>query len=243
MEKQDLQISRQAATLRVLVEEKLRMAIANGRFQPGQRLIERELCELTGVGRTSIREALRQLEAEGLITTQPHRGPIVTVVTLEEAEQLYKVRALLEGFIGREFAQRAKPDDLANLKQALEGFEAAAKTGDRELLAVAKTRFYDCLIAGADNVFVRQMLTQLHNRVSQLRIISMTQPGRLERSLAEVRTIYDCIAAGDAEAAEAACIKHVEAASVTALAYLRQTAKAQTDKAQMDKAQTDKTKG
>ncbi len=145
------------------------------------------------------------------------------------------MRALLEGFIGREFAQRAKPRDLANLKEALEGFEAAARTGDRERLAVAKSRFYDCLIEGAGNVFVRQMLTQLHNRVSQLRIISMTQPGRLDRSLAEVRKIYDCIAAHDPDAAESACIRHVEAASVTALAYLRQTAKVQAGKVQAGK--------
>jgi len=222
MEKQDLQISRHAATLRVLVEEKLRMAIANGRFRPGQRLIERELCELTGVGRTSIREALRQLEAEGLITTQPHRGPIVTVVTIEEAEQLYKVRALLEGFLGRECALRASEEELVTLEEALKSFEEAAETGDPEALAVAKNRFYDNLINGAGNVFVRQMLTQLHNRVSQLRIVSMTQPGRLERSIAEVRQIFEAIKRRDPDAAEAACSHHVEMASKTALAYLRE---------------------
>ena len=61
----DLRIARQSATLRALVEEKLRSAIVTGLFPPGQRLVERKLCELTGVGRTSIREGLRQLEAEG----------------------------------------------------------------------------------------------------------------------------------------------------------------------------------
>jgi len=70
MSSTELQIVRKSATLRLLVEDKLRSAIAMGRFKPGQRLIERELCELTGVGRTSIREALRQLEAEGLVTPQ-----------------------------------------------------------------------------------------------------------------------------------------------------------------------------
>src|SRR4051812_44559604 len=123
MDDQDLQVRRQAATLRMLVEDKLRSAIASGRFKPGQRLIERELCELTGVGRTSIREALRQLEAEGLITTLPHRGPVVTVVTADEAAQLYKVRALLEGFLGREFAEHGSDSQIAELELALKLFE------------------------------------------------------------------------------------------------------------------------
>ncbi len=75
------------------LKTRLRSAIGSGLFKPGQRLIERELCEQVGVGRTSIREALRQLEAEGLVTTIPHRGPIVSTISVEEAEQLYDLRA------------------------------------------------------------------------------------------------------------------------------------------------------
>lgn len=221
MNDQDLQISKQATTLRVLVEDKLRSAIANGRFKPGQRLVERELCELTGVGRTSIREALRRLEAEGLITTLPHRGPVVSVVTYDEAVQLYKVRALLEGFLGREFALHGSDEQVAELKKALLELERAAQSGRRELLAAAKTRFYECLIEGAGNSFVRIMLKQLHNRVTQLRIVSMTQPGRLKHSMEEIREIAAAIRDRDPERAAAACSRHVENAAVTALEYLR----------------------
>src|ERR1700743_1459943 len=106
MSSSELQIVRKSATLRLLVEDKLRAAIATGRFKPGQRLVERELCELTGVGRTSIREALRPLEAEGLVTVVPHRGPSVSKMTVEEARHLYAVRGLLEGYAGRCFATR-----------------------------------------------------------------------------------------------------------------------------------------
>src|ERR1700761_1467063 len=115
MSSTELQIVRKSATLRLLVEDKLRAAIATGRFKPGQRLIERELCELTGVGRTSIREALRQLEAEGLVTTIPHRGPSVSTMTADEAEQLYALRALLEGYAGRICAKKRDPEILARL--------------------------------------------------------------------------------------------------------------------------------
>jgi DNA-binding GntR family transcriptional regulator len=221
MEDQDLQIPRQSATLRLLVEEKLRSAIASGRFKPGQRLVERELCEQLGVGRTSIREALRQLEAEGLITTLAHRGPVVTVITYEEAMELYKVRALLEGFLGQEFAEHGSDENIADLDAALKSFEKAARSGKREELAAAKTRFYDSLINGAGNSFVRQILTQLHNRVTQLRIVSMTQPGRLKHSLEEIREIAAAIRERDPIRAAAACSRHVEMAAITALEYLR----------------------
>ncbi|ESY64065.1 GntR family transcriptional regulator [Mesorhizobium opportunistum] len=221
MEDQGLQIPRQSATLRLLVEDKLRSAIASGHFKPGQRLVERELCEQLGVGRTSIREALRQLEAEGLITTLAHRGPVVTVITYDEATQLYKVRALLEGFLGREFAEHGREEDIAALEVALKQFEKAARSGKRQDLAAAKTVFYNCLIDGAGNSFVRQMLTQLHNRVTQLRIVSMTQPGRLKHSIEEIREITAAIKNREPARAAAACSRHVEMAAVTALDYLR----------------------
>eukprot|EP01035_Chromulina_nebulosa_P009628 gene9628-12993_t len=164
----DLQIPKQMATLRYLVEDKIRLAIAEGRFRPGQRLVERELCDSLGVGRTSVREALRQLEAEGLITTIPHRGPTVSTITYEEAEQLYKVRALLESFAGQEFAERGSAAELAALQKAVQRFEEAAGSPDKSQLIKAKTEFYQCLMDGSGNVFVKQMLTGLHNRISLL---------------------------------------------------------------------------
>src|SRR5215217_6967550 len=89
-------------TVRAIVEQKIRDAIMLGTFKPGQRLVERELCELIGVSRPSIREALRRLEADGLINNVPNRGPAVNSISTEEAQQLYAARALLEGYLARE---------------------------------------------------------------------------------------------------------------------------------------------
>src|SRR3954447_14533312 len=97
-------------TVRSRVGQKLREAIMAGVFKPGQRLVERELCEMTGVSRPSIREALRLLEAEGLVSIVAHRGPVVSTISVEEAEQLYAARALLEGFAGRECARKKDPE-------------------------------------------------------------------------------------------------------------------------------------
>ncbi|MBE2212838.1 MAG: GntR family transcriptional regulator, partial [Opitutaceae bacterium] len=87
--------------LREQVAERLRMAIATGKFPAGARLIERELCEMMGVSRTSLREALRELQADGLITLQPNKGLSVSTVTEETARSIYEVRAMLEGLAAR----------------------------------------------------------------------------------------------------------------------------------------------
>src|ERR1700719_4244153 len=104
-------------TVRAMVAQKLREAIMSGTLKPGQRLVERELCEMTGVSRPSIREALRLLEADGLVSTVPHRGPVVSTISLEEARQLYAARAVLEGFAGRECARLR---DLAAIWRAIQ---------------------------------------------------------------------------------------------------------------------------
>jgi DNA-binding GntR family transcriptional regulator len=223
----DLQVSRETATLRLRVEEKLRSAIVSGRFPPGARLIERELCELMGVGRTSVREALRQLEAEGLVTAVPHRGPTVSEISVDEATQLYAVRALLEGYAGRLFAERqgteALSDETVKFTRALKQLTAATKATDNRALIRAKTHFYACLMEGSGNAVVKQMLTTLHNRITLLRITSMTQPGRLKKSMREVQDIHDAILAGDGARAEAACVLHINAAAEAALAVLTAT--------------------
>lgn len=218
----DLNVSRQSTSLRFLVENRLRTAISNGTFKPGQRLIERELCEQTGVGRTSIREALRQLEAEGLVTTVPHRGPIVSTITAEEAEQLYELRALLEGFAGRTCARMRDPAILARLRKQYEQMVAVARQEDRSDLLAAKTEFYAAMLEGCGNAFVQRFLNMLLNRVTLLRMTSMTQKNRIGHSLKEIEAILLAIEAGDENAAEQACILHIRNAAAVAVEALRQ---------------------
>lgn len=221
MNQTNFQIPRHAATLRSLVEDRLRAAILEGYFQAGQRLVERELCELFGVGRTSVREALRQLEAEGLVTTTPHKGPEVSRVDYDVAEQIYAVRALLEAYAGEQFALRGSQNEFVKLVEASERFETAAKIGNPKDLLEAKNVFYAIIINGCENVFVKQMLGLLHNRVNLLRSTSMMQPGRLANSVSEIKEICGAIKARDGVRAGAACRHHVEMAARTVLAYLR----------------------
>jgi DNA-binding GntR family transcriptional regulator len=218
-----LKVTREATSLRFLVENRLRSAIGRGVFKPGQRLIERELCEQTGVGRTSIREALRQLEAEGLVTTIPHRGPIVSTMTTDEAEQLYELRALLEGYAGRECAKMRDPGIIARLRAQFEKMQSVASKEDRSDLLAAKTEFYAALLEGCGNVFVQRFLNMLLNRVTLLRMTSMTQKNRIGNSIAEIEKILTAIEAGDEIAAEAACVQHIQNAAAVALEALKQS--------------------
>src|SRR6056297_3133463 len=101
-----MNLIRSAAPVREQVLKALRTEIIEGRFAPGRRLTERELTEMLGVSRTVLRESLRQLEAEGLISLIPNQGPVVRALTVGEARELYRIREALEGLAARLFANR-----------------------------------------------------------------------------------------------------------------------------------------
>src|SRR5215475_12381897 len=216
-------------TVRAMVAQKLREAIMSGTLKPGQRLVERELCEMTGVSRPSIREALRLLEADGLVNTVPHRGPVVSTISLEEAKQLYAARAVLEGFAGRECARLHDPAVVRRIGDALTRLKTAAAKSEFTATLEAKTEFYAALIGGCQNAFIERMLKPLHDRITLLRITSMSQPKRINKSLREVTAIWRAIQSGDEDLAERCCLDHVKAAAVAALDMIeRNSAKEKT---------------
>src|SRR6202000_2660378 len=129
-------------TVRAIVAQKLRKAIMSGNLKPGQRLVERELCEMMGVSRPSIREALGLFGAEGMFNTVPHRGPMVSTISLEEARQLYAARAVLEGFAGRECARLHDPIVVRRIGDALTRLKAALAESDMMAILETKTDFY-----------------------------------------------------------------------------------------------------
>jgi DNA-binding GntR family transcriptional regulator len=213
-----LRVERTPARIRSQVLENLRQAILDRRLAPGQRLIERELVELTGVSRTSVREALRELTAEGLVTAIPNKGTVVASVSAEEARQLYQVRSALEALAGRLFVANASAAQRKALVRALEKIDRLAARGAPIL--TAKDAFYDVLFEGGGNEALRAVVGSLHARVSVLRSLSLSVPGRLAHSVKELRAIVDAVLAGDAEAAAAACARHVEAAGQSGLIAL-----------------------
>jgi GntR family transcriptional regulator, trigonelline degradation regulator len=199
-------IRRSAAPLRHEVLEVLRAAIVDGRLAPGARLIERELIAMMGVSRTVIREALRQLEAEGLVDVVPNRGAMVRELTLEEARDLYAIRALLEGLAARMFVEKASPAEIVALGLELKATAAASRRRDPEATILAKNQFFAVLFAGAGSETLSTMLATLLARVWRWRALGLSHPrrspGRSEESIKGLQALYKAIVARDALAAE-----------------------------------------
>ncbi len=145
MTAEDMRIVAVAAPVRQQVEQALRAAITGGSFAPCQRLIERDLCERLGVSRPSVREAMRQLESEGLIESQPNRGPVVARMTRQDVADVYGVRAALEAAAASRFATLATEADIADLAATVDAVAAAYETAGVEAILLAKSQFYDVL--------------------------------------------------------------------------------------------------
>jgi DNA-binding GntR family transcriptional regulator len=214
-----VEVSRRNTSLRQQVTESLRLSILDGRLRPGQKLVERELCEALKISRTLLREALQQLQAEGLITTILHKGPFVALIGAAEAEEIYEVRRVLEALVGRSFAEHASDEQVAALRAQLEQLKSAAVDGPRDLL-IAKAGFYAVLYQGCRNQVATQLLTQLNNRTTLFRRLSLDAPGRPAETLKELDAVVSAIEARDPELTAALCAIHVANARRTVMRQL-----------------------
>jgi GntR family transcriptional regulator, trigonelline degradation regulator len=216
-----MRVVRNTVTLRQQVLEVLRNGILSFQFKPGDRLIERELCEMTGVSRTSVREALRHLESEGLVQNLPNKGPMVATVTGDEAREIFEVRRVLEGLAARLFAERAGAAERAALDAAMAALERAFAVADIQEILRATTAYYDVVLSGCGNAVIRRLIGLLQARVTFLRATSISQPGRAPESLAEMQRLTAALKSGRPDHAEAASAAHVDRATAAVIAALQ----------------------
>jgi len=216
-------VGRIAAPIREQTTTALRQAILGFELKPGQRLIERELIEQLGVSRTTIREALRELTSEGLVTVVPQKGAMVSAPSLEDAIDLYAVRAALESLVVQRFVERATEAEVGKLRRAVEDFAdiSSRTTNIREILATKDT-FYAVLVAGAKSDALHQLLEGIQARVQVLRATSLSEDGRSLVAVQELRAIVNAVGERDSELASRLCAQHVRNASITALRSLRE---------------------
>ena len=214
-------MSRVAAPLRDQVSSVLRQAILDRELGPGQRLVERELVDRLQVSRATIRESLRELEAEGLVAVIPQRGAVVASISLQEAADIYEARAAIESILVRRFVERAADAQVDRLADAVSKLRDTTDAGlpIREILAV-KGRFYEVLVDGADSTVLATMLSSLQARVSLLRATSLTHKGRPMEMIHELQTLAQAIAARDADEAARLCAEHVRNAGRTGMDQL-----------------------
>lgn len=211
-----LKVERRTTTLRELALEKMRIAILDAHFLPGERLVERALCEELGVSRTVVREVLRHLQAEGLVDTIPNQGPIVAVLDSETAAQIYEIRALLEGDAAMACAQRADDSVASRLAGCIANIQHAFEVHEHARVRELTTTFYEQMFHGAGKNVAWEIVQTLNARINRLRAMTIASDDRGRQAVEEMNLILDAIRSRDPLRARAAATAHV--ARVAAIA-------------------------
>ena len=191
-----------------LVVSALRERILSGGVPPGERLVEGKLSEELGVSRMPVREALRQLAAEGLVTIEPRRGASVTSFTPQQMRELVEVRATLEGLNAKLAAQRHDARQIAEMERILEEGTRVSKDGaDDAVMLMMNQRFHDALGSIAANSILQDIMRSLRDRTALLfaSINSSRGPQNWDEHAAILRAVIN----GDAELASLLAMRHV----------------------------------
>lgn len=189
--------------------EELRTAITTGRLQPNERLVEADLAQAFGVGRTAVRTALVRLEQDGIVERERHRGARVRLVTEEEAIEILEARAALEGVAAAHAARNATAADVEELERLVR--EMAEQLDRADLLGYSDSNvaLHRRIGAISRHGTVSRLTGMLDAQNVRHQFRTILAPGRPGRSLAEHREIVAAIARRDAEAAEAAMRRHL----------------------------------
>ena len=188
----------------------LRERIRLGIFVPGQRLVEADITRDTGAPRSRVREALRRLETDGLITIEEFRGASVKRITWDEVRQIYRARMALEGLAAREFALADDPERKHRLAEIQEEMNRWESTGDHDRFARLNGEWHRLIIAGSGNEYVGAFLERLVIPVYRLLFSTFYNTSRIDGANADHRRITQAICDGDPDGAEAAMRQHID---------------------------------
>ncbi|RPI34341.1 MAG: GntR family transcriptional regulator [Chloroflexota bacterium] len=193
-------------TVQEVIADTLRRSIVEGEYKPGDRLIQDELAERYGVSRIPVREALRTLSAEGLLTFHRRRGAIVTALSREDLQEVMNIRSVLEGMATRLAAERATPEDLECIREAFHRLEAARD--DPALYFQRNSEFHAAILDAARSPRLKEMVMNIRNTVEPVARRYLIVPGRVHVAHSDHETILTVIENRDADAAERAAREH-----------------------------------
>ncbi len=216
-------IQKPPQTLRDIVQDQMREAIIAGHFKPGERLVERPLCDQLGVSRTVVRETIRYLEAEGLVDILPGKGPIVAQMSWDDARQIYDIRRMLETAAAMTCARNMTPDLKDRLQAALQNLKGTLATDAPGALFSATSEFYQVIFEGAGHSIAWEVVQRLNGRISRLRMMTLSTNDRAQPGPVHMQAICDAIVSGDAEAARDAIARHLDDATHIAEHLLSQS--------------------
>jgi len=211
-------MQRFAAPLREQVAILLREEIVQGHLIPGERLYEKPLCERYDVSRSVIREVLRQLESESLVSMKPGHGAEVTKLSPKDIQSLYEVRQELEGLATELFCLRANETQSSQMKALAQELKPSYLDGSLESRDEIKNRFYEVLLEGADNPVLSSSLEQIHDRIGVFRHFSFIDQERVQIAYEELQTIIHALTVlEDPVIARQAAEHHIERAGELAI--------------------------
>jgi len=203
-------IDENAKSLEEKVYLSLEDAILSGEYRRGDALTEMSLCKRLGVSRTPVRSALHRLSEEGLIEISPNRGAAVVGMNNEDLADIYKIRMRLEGLASAMAAKRMSDKEKSELTETVELSEFYLGKGDVEKLKELDTKFHIIIYGASGSRTLSKILSELHRNIRSYRKLSLTVPGRLEKSIEEHKRILSAIQSGDEKAADEITSHHIE---------------------------------
>ena len=200
----------------------LKDAILNGKYNQGDPLIEMKISNELGVSRTPVREAIRQLELEGLVRTVPNCGAVVVGVSNQDIEDIYTIRMCIEGLAARWAATRITSTECEDLKLILEMQEFYLSKEDVEQVLQLDSKFHEIIRGACRSNVLDNTLKSFHEHIKHARRIALERRSRALHSVAEHRNIYDAIHNRDEELSEYNMILHIQNARES---FLNETSK------------------
>ncbi len=198
--------------IREIIYEFLREAILDGHIKPGERLIERDLAEKFKASRTPIREALRKLETEEFLEYIPRRGDVVKGINLEDIEEVYILREMLEALSIRHSVAKLTEGELEELRRVVEKTRLAQQE-DRVDEVIQGLREFDAMLLNASKMKrVESFVNSLQESLRSYRKLNILNPQRREQAVREHQEIFAAIVARDADRAEGLVRRHIQAA-------------------------------
>lgn len=207
--------------LRDVVFKTLRQGILTGELKPGERLMEIHLANKLGVSRTPIREAIRKLELEGLVTMIPRRGAEVAQITEKSMKDVLEVRKVLDNLSVELACDRITEEEKEKLQNACKDFEEAVKTGDFSMIAKTDVAFHDIIVAATRNIRLSQMVNNLAEQMYRYRFEYIKDSSQHSRLVKEHEEICQGIINGDSGKALAAIEAHIDNQEIAVLKQIR----------------------
>ena len=192
-------------------------AVLNGKYAPGEGLTESRLAGELGVSRTPIREALTQLEHEGLVQLVPNKGAVVTGISPKDIQDIYAIRMMVEGLAARWAAENIGEEELRELQEAIDLEEFYTSRGDIDRLMSLDSNFHQILYRASKSRPLQYMLHTFHHYIQRARSQSIAAPGRAQLALEEHKAILQAIRARDGDRAERITVEHIRKASMNLL--------------------------